>query len=225
MPAAKKITAWSFSRWAQYEECPFKAKLKFIDKLQEPQGEALARGSDIHNKAERYVLGTIKTLPTELKALRPQFKEVRKNGNAEVELSLAFTQQWQKCDWFDMSRAWVRVKIDLIVPEADYVLVVDHKTGRYKALKYEPQLELYAIAGMEHYPTAPRARTQLWFTDQGIVHEENEAGYTRAKLPALKKAWEKRIIPMMSDTKFSPRPGNYCRWCHFSKAKGGPCVF
>jgi hypothetical protein len=92
-------------------------------------------------------------------------------------------------------------------------------------LKYEPQLELYAIAGMEHYPTAPRARTQLWFTDQGIVHEENEAGYTRAKLPALKKAWEKRIIPMMSDTKFSPRPGNYCRWCHFSKAKGGPCVF
>ena len=30
---------------------------------------------------------------------------------------------------------------------------------------------------------------------------------------------------LLTDTLFAPRPGPYCRWCHFRKENGGPCTF
>ena len=32
----KPLTSWSFSRYSDYKTCPLKAKLKHIDKIQEP---------------------------------------------------------------------------------------------------------------------------------------------------------------------------------------------
>ena len=51
----KKIKAWSFSRYDTYKQCPFKAKLRYIDKLKEPKSEAMERGSDIHKLCEDYI--------------------------------------------------------------------------------------------------------------------------------------------------------------------------
>jgi hypothetical protein len=43
---------------------------------------------------------------------------------------------------------------------------------------------------------------------------------------ALKKKWEGRIKALFADDTFAPRPSDFaCRFCDYSKEKGGPCEF
>lgn len=233
--AIKKLTSWSFSRWQQYEECPLKAKLKFIDKLPPktpPNREALDRGTSIHKLAEQYVLhdGKSPHLPTELKLFKQEFLQARKCKDVKVESELAFDRGWNPCDWKDWNRAWVRIKIDLSMKVKKLLKVVDHKTGRLKEEDSSPQLELYALGGLLEYPDVDMVVTDLWFLDQGEIRplrdDDSTIGvYHRSDISTLKKRWEKRVVPMLNDTKFAPKPGPYCRWCEYSKVKGGPCRF
>ena len=43
---------WSYSRLTTWEQCPLKAKLKYIDGLKEPGSPAMDRGTAIHKDAE-----------------------------------------------------------------------------------------------------------------------------------------------------------------------------
>jgi CRISPR/Cas system-associated exonuclease Cas4 (RecB family) len=221
----QKITAWSYSRWTTYEECPYRAKMKFIARHQEPSNPAAERGTAIHKLAEEYLNGERRTVPAELKTLQREFRDARKVDGIRTEAEMAYTAEWNVTGWFDRD-AWCRIKIDLLVPPKTGVTrVVDLKTGRFKPGTYTPQLELYAIAALIAYPEH-EVRAELWFSDHGIVHYGEPAlTYSPDDLPRLKKLWEKRTKAMLSDTKFAPRPGGYCRWCSFSKAKGGSCKF
>ena len=186
-----RIKSWSYSRYSTYEKCPALAKYKFIEKRQEPGSTAMDRGSDIHLMAEHAVKGTtppatdFKTLsgaeadstrlllkkgqlPNELLRFKDEFSAARKTKGVETELMLAFTPQWDACDWRDWNRAWVRIKIDLLLPpttQTPTVRVIDHKTGRPRD-DYGEQLELYAVGAFLRYPQAMVADTRLWYLDQ-----------------------------------------------------------
>lgn len=54
----QKITYWSASRRYDYDQCPFKAKLKCIDKLKEPGNAYMDRGNMMHELCEHYIKGT-----------------------------------------------------------------------------------------------------------------------------------------------------------------------
>ena len=220
-----KITAWSYSRWNEYENCPRKSRYKVIDKLKEPGSPAMDRGGEIHSKIEHYLQHGGK-LPAEVhKDLKPYYTALRK-AKPKVELEICFDNKWQMTDWFGMA-AWCRVKIDaLIVPSTTGVVrVVDHKTGKLRDYaEYENQLELYALAGLLTVPVAKEVLAELAFTDQGVTVEAKKA-VPMADLPKLKKKWELKVKPMLNDTIFAPRPGNACRWCHFKKSNGGPCEY
>ena len=251
-PRAQRITSWSYSRYATYEECPRKARYKFIDRLKEPGSKAMDRGSDIHLLAEHAVKGTA-PLPTDLKSFAPvektravqqlkkkqlpehlvnfqeEFDAVRKIKGVQAELELAFTVDWDPCGWRDWDRAWVRVKIDLLLPpttKEPVVEVIDHKTGRPRD-GYEEQLELSAVAGLLRYPQAEAARARNWYLDHGVIapDDPDKGVFPRKQLPKLQKLWVQRTKPMLSDTVFAPNPGPACRWCHFRKSNGGPCEF
>lgn len=231
-----KITAWSFSRWAAYESCPAKAKYKFIDKLPEPSSEALERGTALHKLCEDYLRGIKKAVPAELKLIADQLKCLRR-AKALPEAEFAFDREWNPVSWFDR-RAWVRVKADAVVPpiidvELPLVKVDDFKSGGkldaatntvVSKEEYPLQLELYGLAGLITYPVAALAKTSLVFIDHGRVVESEES-FTPKDVPRLKKVWEVRTKKMLADTKFKPKPGNACRWCHFRKANGGPCAY
>ena len=228
----QKITAWSYSRWSTYQQCPFKAKLKFIDKKKEPGSKAMDRGSDIHSLAEGYVKGTVKALPKELALFKSEFQKLRKL-KAEAELSITFRADWTPTTWDDWDGAWVRIKIDALTPPNKFksITIIDHKTGKPRD-GYMEQLELYALAGFLTYPQAEEARANLWYLDHGTIvgadadhNPHGEGVYERKELPKLIKIWERRVTPMLNDTRFAPRPGPYCVWCHFSKNKAGPCKF
>jgi hypothetical protein len=220
-----KIIAWSYSRYSEYKLCPFKAKCKMVLKIKEPGSEAMDRGGEIHKKLEDYLKGTIKRLPPEAKLLKTEYEKLKKT-KPEVELAIAFTNTWEKTDWFNWQHAWCRVKIDALTPpvigEDPIVGIKDHKTGKLKETAvYEEQLELYGLTGLILYPIAEKAVPSLLFVDAGKeIYGET---YLRKDVEKLKKKWELRVRPMMTDTKFKKTPGFHCRFCHFRKSNGGPC--
>lgn len=219
----QRITAWSYSRWATYEECPFKAKLKFIEKLPEPSGPAAERGTLIHKMAENFLMGKLKTLPPELEKFKKQFLELKKR-KPTCEGDLAFTDRWAPTGWFSPD-AWLRIKMDAEardVKDPTILDIVDHKTGKQRD-GYAKQMGLYGLGGLLKYPTVQLARVALWFLDHGTVVPLEVA---RSSVVKMKAEWMKRVTPMLTDTRFSPKPSaEACRWCAFKKAKGGPCKF
>jgi hypothetical protein len=114
----------------------------------------------------------------------------------------------------------VRIKIDFLIKEDDYVLIGDWKTGRVRD-SYEPQLELYALAGLLMFPSVNTVDSALYFVDAGRKLEGQR--YTRDDLEMLKAKWTDRVTPMLTDTEFRPTPNQYCKYCSFRKGEGGPC--
>lgn len=215
-----KITSWSYSRFSLYESCPAKAKYKFLDKLPDPGGAAMERGNTIHKLAEQYTKGELKKLPPELKLFADEFKELKKSKPI-VEETWAFTKDWIKTTWNDWKGCAVRIKTDAACLDGEDLHVIDHKTGK-KREGYDEQLSLYAVGGGLIFPKVKKIITHLWFLDLGetVVKE-----YDAAEVPVLQKEWDKKVKPMLNDTRFAPKPSHTCRWCPYSKANSGPCKF
>lgn len=230
------VKSWSFSRYSDYKTCPLMFKLKHLDKIQEPKNDAMARGAEIHEKAEAYIKGKLTRLPAELKAFADEFKKLRqlykkKTVAMVVEDNWAFTREWDQTQWDNWTSCWVRIKLDCAhFDEEDILIVTDWKTGKFRSElndDYLEQLELYALSALLLMDHIKEVRPRLAYLDADVVYPEPDKPliYTRKDLPRLKKLWEKRVAPMFKDKVFAPRPNNKCRWCFYGQsgmAKGGP---
>lgn len=237
----KSLTSWSFSRYSDYRQCPLKFKLKHLDKIQEPPNEAMARGAEIHTKAEQYLKGQLRTLPKELSLFKDELKALKamtkkKVLGAIVEDTWAFTRDWDRTAWNDWANCWLRVKLDAAHFEADgnVMVVTDWKTGKFRPEKneeYVEQLELYALSALLLYDFVEEVHPRLAYVDQGVVYPpaDEPLVFKRADIARLMKVWERRVAPMFKDRRFAPRPNNLCRWCHYrasnKAAGGGQCKF
>jgi CRISPR/Cas system-associated exonuclease Cas4 (RecB family) len=219
-PVKQCITAWSYSRWKDYESCPAKAKYKHVDKLKEPGSAAMDRGSMIHKLAENYVKDKKLSLYPELASFSEEFQALRQQ-RALCEQDLAFDSNWAPVDWMARN-AWLRVKMDVSVLLKTELRVIDYKTGK-KNPEHVVQLSLYAMAGFIVETSAKVANSELWYLDVG---ELVEAQFNRSQLSSLKENWVAKTQPMLSDTEFNPTPSpSSCRYCHFRKSNHGPCNF
>ena len=234
----KQITAWSFSRYSTYKQCPLKLKISAIDKINEPPNDAMARGNAIHKLAEDYIKGKIARLPVELKLFKEEFAKLKKQFKKKVngmvvEDNWSFTKDWTETAWNDWVNCWVRIKLDCAHHEDEETLIItDWKSGKFRPEmneEYVEQLELYAPAAFLLHPHIKKVKPRLAYLDLGRVYpngkDEPELVYSREDLPKLIKLWEKRVKPMMSDKRFAPRPNDKCKWCFYGqsgKAKGGP---
>lgn len=243
----KVFTAWSFSRYSDYARCPAFAKYKHLDKVKTPemvkkeQDEAsgaipespMTRGARVAAATDKYLSKRTAKLPIELMPLAQTYRDLRKLGNLSVEQGWGFTRDWRPCSPTDWNNCWLRVKIDVAYIEeakgvGDILHIKDNKTGQFrenKNVEYEEQLNLYGTAGLAYMPTVVKVTTQLLYSDLGAVYPVKPKEFTVKQLPGMQAKWEKRVRPMFNDTRFAPKPGYYCRYCEFSKAKGGPCRF
>lgn len=236
----KPITAWSYSRYSTYKQCPAKLRFSAIDKIKEPKNPAMERGAAIHDLAEGYLKGTLPKLPAELKLFKKEFDALRKqykksiNGMV-VEDNWAFTKDWDETQWNDWVHCWVRIKLDCAHHLDDTTMIItDWKTGKFRTdmnEDYLEQLELYALAALLLHAHIERVMPRLAYTDQGMFYPApgEEVMFTRADIPRLKKLWEKRVKAMLNDKIFAPKPNRFCNWCFFRKsnaaAGGGQCKF
>lgn len=229
--ATKKFTAWGYTRINDYLKCPAFAKYKHLDRLPEPESDALARGSKIHELAQVHSQASSRAkCPPELQTFEQEFKGLQKVAAKRrlfAEAQWAFDAAWQPTGWFAKD-AWVRGVVDCHYfyedGERRLVKVIDYKTGKVNDA-HLGQLSLYAMTAMLQYPEAEGASTELWYLDHGVLRPDPPKVYDRAELPALKKEWAAKAKPLLSDAKFTPKPSKACTWCTYSRAKGGPCKY
>ena len=233
MTTDARITAWSYSRWKDYAQCPRKAQYKHVLKLKEPSNKAMERGSSIHKEAELYLQGVEGSRNVfELPLFGPKGDEDRpiyakkldalKKQGAVAEEKWTFTETWGTTGWFDRD-AWCRMGIDAyaLKNRNREMLIVDYKTGKVRD-ENRKQLGIYALGAFTQRPELKRVVTEFWYVD---ANEQVRETFDVTEKEDILDAWMRRITPMLNDTIFAARPGPLCKWCHFRKANGGPCEF
>lgn len=217
------VTAWSYSRYSDYKQCPAKFMYKHLMKLPDPGSPAMQRGDAIHKMAEAFIKGKI-DIPDELIAVRTEL-EFLKDNFAITEQAWGFKEDWawiNRQGWFG-DDVWFRMKADVVVAyDDDTGLLGDWKTGRIYEIN-EEQVALFGAVGFMRFPNWTEVDVRLWYTDQG--GEEIRRVYTAKEGEAIRKDWVKRVVPMFKDRRFAPTPNDKCGWCAYSNRKGGPCKF
>lgn len=216
---ANKIAAWSYSRWTDYEKCPLLAKFKHVDRIKEPENDAMKNGQVAHTSLAEFLGGKIE-LPEvgqKFTNLLHQLRELEPLHDEEW----GFTNQWIPTGWFARN-AWFRSKLDVaVVYDDNSADVVDFKTGK-ESPTHAQQAELYAISIFVRYAQVSHVTARFWYLDFGT---ESVFRFARADVEGLIKKWEKRVQPMLNDEIFAPRPGTHCKWCFYAKSNNGNCKF
>ena len=225
------VTAWSYSRLSDYQQCPAKFKYKHIDKLSDPPGPAMARGVEMHKLAEDYFNAARK--PRKPPAGFERFAHLLshwRGKKTQAEKEVVLGKNWSAIGNVKASRlwfhpeAWLRVKMD-VYRRADAgatATIADWKTGkRYSA--HNEQAELYGLAALVASPELNEAVVHMCYVDQKVDNHSVKAVF-REDVPELVERWSAKIAPMFNDTKFAMKPGPLCGWCAYSRAKGGPCA-
>jgi CRISPR/Cas system-associated exonuclease Cas4 (RecB family) len=219
--AVRRITQWSYSRFRDWKQCPAKAAFKYIDKLEEPGSEAMERGNRVHKELEQHLLGKLKRFSAEVGPhFLKELDKLRKVKGLLVEEQWAFTVDWVMTEWFAKD-VWLRVKMDVAWQDKDTAEGIDHKTGKFRPGEYDDQMFQYCIALLLAFPKAKKARVRLWFHDNGMTDQKV---LTRPFLEQSLAKLKAQVQPMLLDEVFPPTPNDKCKWCHFSKKKGGPCT-
>lgn len=216
----------------QYEACPYRVKLKVIDREPEPPQPAnspLERGNREHQRYEDFVKGKLASLSVcEAKSidaftgLFDHLKALYDAGMATAEEDWTLNADWDFCS---KSEYWLWVKLDLSVQdEANRVVVVgDYKTGKsqYKAVEHVQQTQLYAAVAALKYEWADTIFTEMWYVDEGHVRQQS---YTRDQALGFIGRFNRRADVMLSDKMFRPNPNKEtCRYCPYSPRGTGKC--
>lgn len=219
-----RITAWSYSRLKAWETCPQQAKFKFLQRLPEPDSVYAARGTEIHKQAETVIKNADVAVPDTLKAVEKYlapFRVPEHQPSIKTELQQGLTKHWEPTSWFG-PQVYLRVVYDLWRKLGSFVSVRDHKTGKIRPEEHADQLDLYATAALGTDPTVEEVDVGIIYVDHG---SETKKKYTRMTFHERRQYWDERAGKMLADDIFAPRPGHYCRWCHYRKSNGGPCQF
>ena len=212
--------AWGFSKLDTYRTCPQKFFYQFVAKLPQPGSAAMDRGSKMHENIEMYLNGWTQELLPELGEWKEQLDELKKK-DFKAEQALGFDKNWKLLsDWFQPG-VWLRAKMDAKYIEDGKLVVIDFKSGKYRLPSTE-QVELYAVAGSAMHPEIETVVAEFWFLDTGDFYKRE---YTKAALLDLRKQYENYVRPIYADTVWTPAPSAECRWCSYSKTKGGKCRF
>lgn len=212
--------AWGFSKLDKYRSCPAKFYYEFIKKLPSPGSPAMERGQKMHENIESYLNGWVSSLLPELAEWAEILDEL-KAKDFKAEQALGFDKNWNKLpNWFG-ENTWLRVKMDASYIVGTHGTAIDFKSGKYRVPSTE-QIELYAIGLHAANQELKSVSAEFWFLDTKDFYKKD---YTAAQLLELRKKYERYVEPLYKDTVFAPTPSNECRWCTFSKTKGGPCKY
>lgn len=237
--------SWSFSSWGVYSQCPRQAMLGRINKLcptclngkmvgfnpsrcdtcgvSQPMNKAMMRGDMIHRKAEAYLKGETKGLPSELNKFTKAFASLKKN-KAQAEADWTLTSDEKLTHAKDWHNAWLRAKIDAHVElPKQTLLIIDFKTGQFNPK--HGQGEIYAGVGKLVMPHIKKFVVELWFLDHGKTSDRE---YTAKEVDELWSMWRQRADAMLADEAFKPKPGEHCKKCPYrsdlrGKGGNGPC--
>lgn len=216
------MKSWSFSSYELYTKCPYRVKLKYVDRSPEPPREQATRGTDLHNLAQAWVRGEIEELHADLRSLTDELtrlKQLYAEGRVKIEEPWAWSSNFAtQVDW---KEAWVRMKLDFHVELSDTAsLVVDYKSGKRdgKQIAHTEQGSLYAVGAYLRRPETKDVYVEFWYGDQ---KDSQKNHYNEEQLQAQLVRWLERGNKVTSGV-YPPRANIYtCRYCPYRRAEDG----
>jgi hypothetical protein len=240
---------FSFSQWENYDGCParwhFKSVLKYPTK---PAGPAAERGTDLHDRCEKFILSQCTEFELQYGDQRQRFGDKRPavildkymdvlhqfkdhpNGNRYVEKEYTFDENWYLCvpktpevkvvtilDAIRSGGAWEGKHKG---EDEGKVFIGEWKSGSPKPT-HADQRKLYALVGLTAF-ICEEVNVTTYYLEQDNIPPQRLVAKPSAK-EKLQALWQKRFDQMERDKICAPRPGDYCRWCDFSRRVGGPC--
>lgn len=236
--SGKLIFPWTFTKLTTYEACPFKARLKFIDKVRVPEKSVFVRGNAVHEIMELYLTNQLvrkdmyaalaehnivlsKNIYKMLHTLKRQY--VEDSDRVLCEKAVGLDRNWQELpDWFHPD-TWARIKMDVIHHNKRATLeIIDFKTGKMYP-EHEDQAIIYGVAGWRMYQEIPyrTVRIKHVYLDHGHIEATN---FRIIDLEYIEGKILKRIEKMEKEKNFDATPSkSKCQWCEFSTKRGGCC--
>lgn len=239
--------SWSLSSLGTFEKCAAKYDYKYIKKLPELSRSAAAdRGVNLHKMVEDFVAGATDSLPAEL-SFYTQFLLGLRTHEIYPEHKVALDRNWELTDW-DAKDLWYKGVLDLKLlerpeeltrgdcllsgepkgygPEPTAAVVYDWKTGKIYP-DHDDQKAIYSLAVFSEHPAVQRVRAIHVYLDLG---KSREITYYRNEVQQLRELWEARVKRLENAAAtegygYPPNPTFMCRYCSYSKFKGGPCRF
>ena len=211
---------WSLSALQSYEGCAYQYKLKYIDKLGgDTRSDAASRGVEIHAEIEAYLRKEVENVPQSAIKHAPLLTELR-GRECFPEHKVALSREWQPVQW---DERWYGGIFDLKVlgPKESEASVYDWKTGKIYD-SHDDQKSLYTLAIFAEHPAVLWVRAVHVYVDLGKVTAK---AYHRDEMHNLRNQWNSRANKLEVEQEWLPNPSFKCRYCPFSKAKGGPCRF
>ena len=213
----------SYSGKSLYDQCPRKWHSAYILGQREPPHPKAERGVQYHAILEDFFNGKI-AYPVADKVLAPWTAYMTHlfalgaeyMGRAEGEI--ACDEEWQPMA-FDDPSAYARGKkdYDYRVPQEDVLHLKDWKTGRIYD-DHVKQGQFYAAIS----PPAELVIPEFVYLDHPLVTKSWE--YDRAEVQEIRKELADQIAIIRHDEKWSPTPGDHCRWCKKNWRFGGDCT-
>lgn len=236
---AKQISAWSNSRLDTFETCNLRAKLAYIDKVQEvprpppPNGKEHAndRGSRLHTRAENFINGDEDKFCIELSNFKPELYKLRemkaKDPTSVIcEGGWAFNKDWvpvpykreDYTSWKAFKESiWARIIIDILVFKSPTeAVVIDLKSGKRfgNEIKHAKQVQLYQLAAFLRYPQLEKITTELWYLDQDELPPPQV--FTRKQGLRFFPRINARALEMTTATIFEASPSEHrCKFCPY----------
>jgi hypothetical protein len=214
---------WGHSKLDTFQQCKKKFEFQYIKKLPSPGNEAMARGGRMHEDIEAYLQGWITELPAAILPWKDRLDELKAMPNFTSEQAVGLDKNWRPLkDWFQKD-TWLRAKMDAKTYHdvGKKLQVVDFKSGNYRVPSDE-QIELYVLVGVAQHPEAEEATAEFWFIDKDDVYSKT---YKAPEFPALRKKFEGLANNLYTTEVWIEEPSRECKWCPYSKSRGGPCKF
>lgn len=220
--------AMTWSRINDGEQCGLLFKLRHEEKRKEPDSPHFIKGTRVHEGVNNYLTGRAKGLPVEAEPMRDMLVQLKAKKSLQGEEAWGYDDGWDPLPvtgYFSKSDK-LRAKVDaLFWPSPTEVEVIDFKTGQVRESGLD-QPRFYAMLAMMRYDKAKAAFFSLWFLEHNKILPEaaDREPLLRKDLQATAREFHKRISVVLKK-KGVPEPGLHCRWCPFSKNKGGPCPY
>jgi hypothetical protein len=183
------------------------------------------RGLAVHASVESFVKKESTELHTEIhKEVRPALDYLLAREGWVSEQPFYFNSKWELTTKEAEDRSLTMI-LDLYRLDESEKLIesFDVKTGKQYDSHWD-QLFLYGTGLLSAYTWANRAHLGNIYTD---VPKQPIRDFflTKDEVPAKQIEYDRRVDRMFNDDLLMPQPGIYCRWCNFSRSKGGPCKF
>jgi hypothetical protein len=144
------------------------------------------------------------------------------NGDRHTELKMGLSNEWQLSGGFKGDNTWCVMVLDAVRVLDDVAYVGEWKSGKPKDT-HADQRKLYALGALVKWPHITAVDVTTYYLEDTSPPQRLKAGASAAD--KLKALWQGRVEMMQKDSFCAPKPSWTCKWCEYSKQKGGPCPF